>query len=164
VTASGWLSYACIPIALIACSPGAPATTGTDLARCLSSYHAATPEAGSNANLTRGVTYAVPCKGLSPAGDLSWSLLVVAHDDSTIRAYFLGGLVAERCDLLRAVTIQELASSVTVRLEAGADPKLNSHSACSAVGQNYVTQISLGKPLGGRSLAGPNDNGQVQHL
>jgi hypothetical protein len=139
-------------------------TTGPDISGCLKLYHAAAQELGPAADMTSGVIHAPPCEALSPAGDQRWFLLVVARDDITIRIYFLGGLLDERCDLLRSVNVQELPTAVSIRLEAGADPALKPASACSAGGQNYVTQIRLANPLHGRSLSGPNNDGQIQHL
>lgn len=118
----------------------------------------------SSGGFLTGVTYAVPCEALAPAGEQRWSVLVVAPDDMTIRAYFIGGLSEERCDLLRNVVVVENASEVNIQLQAGADPTIGPTAACSAVGQAYVTQVSLSKPLGARSLSGPNNQGEVEHL
>ncbi len=118
----------------------------------------------SSAGFLTGVTYAKPCEALAPAGGQPWSVLVVAPDDMTIRAYFIGGLSEERCDLLRNVAVAENALEVSIQLQAGADPGIGPASAYSAVGQAYVTQVSLSKPLGDRSLSGPNNQGQVEHL
>jgi hypothetical protein len=54
---------------------------------------------------------------LAPAGEQPWSVLVVAPDDMTIRAYFIGDLSEERCDLLRNVVVVENASEVNIQLQ-----------------------------------------------
>jgi len=94
---------------------------------------------------------------------MEWAVLVVASDDVTIRAYFIGGRVEDRCGLLRSVSIAEDSTDVVVELEAGGDSAAVG-TACSAVGQNYVTEVSLSKPLGTRKLSGTNNQGVIEHL
>jgi hypothetical protein len=151
-----------------ACLRQPTSTTPVDLTPCLQQYKSTTPDPmptqGAGVWFIRDVIYAAPCHGLAPAGDQRWSIAVVAADDKTVRIYFIGGLLNERCDLLRNISLVESASRVTIQLEAGADPSLSQRSACSAVGQSYVTQIALSKPLAGRTLSGTNKQGEVVHL
>ncbi len=137
------------------------------VADCIQQYRPATPDpmpAGANsARFSQDVTYAPPCPALAPAGEQRWSAIVVDKDDQTLRIYFIGGLPDERCDLLRSVSVDEQESTVTVRLEAGADPGISPQAACSAVGHNYVTQIHLSKPLAKRIIQGPNNSGEIEH-
>lgn len=158
---------------LAACGGGSSATQPRAidtavLADCLQKYHPATPDpmpAGGLAGLfASDVTYALPCEALTPAGKMEWSVLVVARDGVTIRIYFEGGRFGDRCGLLRKITVVEGSSSVDIELQAGSDPGLAPTSACTAAGQQYVTQISLSKPLGSRSLSGPNNQGEIEHL
>lgn len=139
-----------------------------NLSQCLQQYQPATPDpmptTGPAEGFARSVTYAAPCEALAPAGEQRWSAVIIATDDITLRVYFIGGLLDERCDLLRKVVVVESASDVSIQLQAGADPAVRPTSACSAVGQNYVTEITLSKPLGGRTLSGPNNQGVVKHL
>jgi hypothetical protein len=166
-----WRAVLAMLLALAGPACGSATTTPgavVDLGTCLDEYHPTTPDPmspdGPGVRFLRDVTYAPPCDSLAPAGDQRWSILVVGSDDTTIRIYFVGGLLGERCDLLRKVVVKQTASAVNIQLEAGADPKLSQGAACSAVGQSYVTQISLAKPLAGRTLSGPNNDGQVVHL
>jgi hypothetical protein len=161
-----------IMLASPGCGSGFPGPgITTDVSACLSRYHPATPDPmpthGPTGWFLRQVTYATPCPALSPAGPQLWMILVVAHDDRTIRAYFVGGPADDRCDLLRSVELTEDSSSVTIQLEAGSDPLLTSSSspqACSAVGQPYVTEVQLHSPLGSRKLMGLSNQGVVEHL
>jgi hypothetical protein len=143
-------------------------SVSADLATCLQQYHPVSPDpmpsSGEGARFLRDVTYAVPCEGLAPAGNQAWSILIVAPDDKTVHVYFVGGLIADRCDLLRRVNVTEDASRVTIALAAGADPKIRPGSVCSAVGQSYMTEVTLSDKLGSRTLSGPNNHGEIHHL
>jgi len=142
--------------------------TPADLSACLQQYHPASPDPippnGQGARFLRDVTYAVPCQVLASAGEQRWSVLVIATDDKMVRIYFVGGLLSERCDLLRKVNVSEGPTKVTIALEAGADPTLSPAAACSAVGQSYVTEVTLSQKLGSRTLTGPNNQGEIHHL
>ena len=129
---------------------------------CLSQYHVTAPDPVASLSSLKTVIYAPACTAFKSIGSLSWAIGVVAQDDITIRIYFIGGVKEDRCDLLRTVSVTESQSVVTVRLEGGSDPTLKS-SACSAVGQMYVTGIKLRAPLSGRRLEGPPD-AHVEHL
>ena len=72
--------------------------------------------------------------------------------------------MSERCDLLRKVNLAEDPNTVTITLEAGADPTLSRAAICSAVGQSYVTEVTLLQKLGSRTLTGPNNQGEIHHL
>ncbi len=139
-----------------------------DLTACLQQYHSASPDPlpsnGQGARFLHDVVFAVPCEGLAPAGVQRWSVLVVAPDDKTVRIYFVGGLLSERCDLLREVNISEDLSTVNIVLAAGADPSISPAAACSAVGQSYVTEVTLSQKLGKRTLTGPSNQGEIVHL
>jgi hypothetical protein len=139
-----------------------------DLAACLQQYHQVSPDPvpanGQGARFLRNVIYAAPCQGLTPAGEQPWSMVVVAHDDKTLRVYFVGGLVSDRCDLLRNINVRQDATGISIALEAGADPTVSPASACSAVGQSYVTEITLSDALGTRRIGGPNNAGVIYHL
>ena len=87
------------------------------VSECLKQYRPAVAESmPSSAGFLTGVTYAVRCEALAPAGEQPWSVLVVAPDDMTIRAYFIGGLSEERCDLPRNVVVEN-ASEVNIQLQ-----------------------------------------------
>jgi hypothetical protein len=102
-----------------------PQSNAGDLTQCLRGYHAATPDPmpadGLASSFALGATYATPCGALSPSGEMRWTVLVVAPNDKTVRAYFIGGKLQDRCGLLRDVSVSETASAVTVQLGSGAD-------------------------------------------
>ena len=156
-----------VTVALVVAGCGGDSSAHDRVTRCLDQYHAATPDAIPTNNYWSGVfgrvIYAIPCSALSPGGEGRWEVLVVGHDDKTIRIYFIGGTVGDRSGLLRTVNIDETSSKVTIQLEVGGDPS-NPGSASSAVGQSYVTQILLSQPLAGRTLAGPNKRGVIERL
>jgi hypothetical protein len=149
------------------CQFGATDADHQRVLACLNQYHPATPDPMPTdsewTGFQFGLTYAVPCDALTPQGDGRWEVLVVAPDDRTIRIYFIGGTTGDRSGLLRNVTVAEAASEVSIRIESGGDT-VGPGSAGSAVGQNYVTQITLSRPLAGRKLSGPNNRGVVEHL
>jgi hypothetical protein len=149
---------------LVSCSRQ-PASKSGDVTQCLRGYHAATPDPmpadGLASSFALGATYATPCGALSPSGEMRWTVLVVAPDDKTIRAYFIGGRLQDRCGLLRDVTVNENSSAVTVHPESGSD---TAAKLCTAAGERYVTEFTLSKPLAGRALSGPNTQGIVEHL
>ena len=158
----------CIGLASVACTgPGVGTRSGEAFSDCVKAYRPATvdpmPSGGLASGFAQGATYAAPCESLSRGGPMEWAVLVVASDDVTIRAYFIGGRVEDRCGLLRSVSIAEDSTDVVVELEAGGDPSAVG-TACSAVGQNYVTEVSLSKPLGTRKLSGTNNQGVIEHL
>jgi len=169
-TLAGLRTISLAAAVLIACCGSQPPgpQTAAELNACLQQYHPASrdpiPPTGQGARFQRDVTYAVPCEALTSAGDQRWSMLVVAADDKTIRVYFVGGLMSERCDLLRKVNLAEDPNTVTITLEAGADPTLSRAAICSAVGQSYVTEVTLLQKLGSRTLTGPNNQGEIHHL
>lgn len=155
-------------ILLAACfGQGGGSQSPARLSACLQRYHTAEPDPmpadGLASTFATGVTYAVPCESLSSGGQMLWTVLVVARDGVTVRAYFMGGRLQERCGLLRKVTVGEDDSNVVISLESGGDPAFTEH-ACPAVGERYVTQVTLEKPLGTRAISGPNNDGVVEHL
>jgi hypothetical protein len=154
----------------VSCGPSS-APQSIDLSSCLSQYHPVAPDpmpaAGPTGFFTGGVTYAAPCPALTDAGTQLWSVVVVAHDDKTVRVYFVGGTMQDRCGLLRSVTIRETATTVSIALESGVDPSSRqgaSSQACSAVGQAYVTQVLLASELGSKTVNGPSNQGVVERL
>jgi hypothetical protein len=155
-------------LALVGCQGSGSAADHQRVVTCLNQYHLASPDPMPSDSewstyFQTGVTYAVPCDALTSGGQARWEVLVVAADDKTIRIYFIGGPVDDRCGLLQKVAVSEGASKVTIEIETGADPTAPG-SACSAVGHNYVTQVTLAEPLAGRTLSGPNNRGLIEHL
>lgn len=156
----------------VSCGPSAAPSEPIDLSSCLSQYHPVAPDpmpaAGPTGFFTGDVTYAAPCPALADAGPQLWSVVVVAHDDKTIRIYFVAGTMQDRCGLLRSVAVRETSTSVSIALEAGDDPSVRNGSAlnqvCSAVGQAYVTQVVLASDLGSRTVNGPSNQGVVERL
>ena len=153
---------------LFGCQMGSPNGDPAAVAACLNQYHLASPDpmpaSGPFSGAGAGVTYAVPCDALAPAGDGRWSVLVVAPNDLTIRIYFIGGPPDRKCGLLKRVSVVETSSDVKIQLEMGADPTFGPNASCSADGANYVTQISLAKPLRARKVSGQNNEGVIEHL
>jgi hypothetical protein len=156
-------------LALVGCQGLGSSADHQRVDACLSQYSVATPDpmpsdGDWSTYFQSGLTYAVPCQALTSGGQSRWEVLVVAPDDKTIRIYFIGGPVEDRCGLLQKVIVSEGASKVTIEVETGADPTNPGTAACSAVGHNYVTQVTLAKPLAGRTLTGPNNRGVIEHL
>jgi hypothetical protein len=149
------------------CQQSSMGTNDRNLAQCLSQYKPITPDPmpsdGLASTFATGVTYAAPCAGLVGAGVMQWSAVVVAHDRTTIRIYFIGGRFADGCGLLRDVNVSETPTTLRIELGAGANPSVKTN-ACPAAGQNYVTQVTLSTPLGSQKIEGHNNQGIVRYL